>query len=120
MNLYSKLYCGIYKLFKRGSDSIAEYSAIFVLAVIALMNTFAVLKLFGVKQSSFSSITSLKLFLAIAYLIVVFLNYLLFVKNDRYEKLLEIYEQLSPTEIDAFNYIVILLIIETIAIPFLV
>lgn len=114
------IYCGIYKLFKKGSDSLAEYSAVFVLAVIIPMNIFAALKLMGMSHTSFSSNFSLKHYLASSYLIMATINYFLFVKDDNFKSQLKKFDEMSLTEIRMVNFVVIFLILESIIIPFIV
>lgn len=120
MNIYAMIYCGIYKLFEKGSDSLAEYSAVFVLAVIIPMNIFAALKLIGMSQTSFSSDSSLKLYLASSYLIMVIINYFMFVKDANYKSQLKKFGEISLTKIRIVNYVSIFLILESIIIPFVV
>lgn len=91
-NFYYYLYYSIYKSMKLfRSNTIVEWTAVLAVSILIAMNIFTILDLMALNNSNFTSKFS-RFFGQLLGVVVIVINYFVFIKGGKYKKIVEEYD----------------------------
>ena len=113
MNFYFFIYYKIYKvILKTPNKDIAEWSSMTAFSLLLLFNLGYLIIITNIYKTLF--VFKNQYFMVLIMILILSLNYLLFIRKNRYLKIKKDFSKLSKTKETIFGYLVLLYVIGSI------